>query len=40
MEEVLVAVLKGGELIADCVATVYERVSTDEADAEQQDQPQ
>lgn len=37
MEEVLVAILKGGEVAADFCATFYERLVSDDADDDQED---
>ena len=36
MEDILIAILKGGELVADFCGTIYERVfSDDEADEQE-----
>jgi len=38
MEEIVIAIFKGGEIVADFCATVYEKVSSDdEADGADQE---
>lgn len=41
MEEILIVILKGGELAADLFATVYERFSSNDEDGDDdREQPQ